>query len=559
MGKPLQPSTPGLESGARAACTAPPAGDPSKGSGRSRLPTALLPLAAAGAGALLYGLSFPPGDHGWLAWFALVPLLVVVAGRPRTRAFLYGAVYGIACMYAVAGSWFPQAMARFLELPLLVGELGLLAYAAVFWGTAFGLFSAGAAGLVGSGRPVLAALAIAATWVATELLRGRVLEQPWALLGYSQHAYLPLIQISAVTAVYGVSFLLALGNATIAQAIVRRRARVRERLGPLGLAALFVAMAWLGGVVVLRQDLPLPRASVAIVQTNVPPAPHWTRAYTDRQIMEHIRATDELVPTRDVGLIVWPENAVPRHLEIEPGLAALLGGLAQRHGSDLLFGAARYADGKSYNSVRLITATGHYGGHYDKQRLVLVAEANPLRPPSSDASIEDPREFTAGEGPGVLQSFVPVGVSICHEVVFPELSGRAVHAGAELLVNVSNDGWLDPERGIGARQHFAMAAFRAVETRRYLVRAATTGISGIIDPFGRVVTSLDFATRDAIVAPVAGLSGMTPYVRLGDVFAFGCALVAVVVFIAQSTWSVPLWRRLTGGPWSARVRRREPR
>jgi apolipoprotein N-acyltransferase len=209
--------------------------------------------------------------------------------------------------------------------------------------------------------------------------------------------------------------------------------------------------------------------------------------------------------------------------------------------------------------VRLITATGHYGGHYDKQRLVLVAEANPLRPSSSNASIEDPREFTAGEGPGVLQSFVPVGVSICHEVVFPELFGRAVHAGAELLVNVSNDGWLDPERGTGARQHFAMAAFRAVETRRYLVRAATTGISGVIDPFGRVVTSLDFATRGALVVPVAGLSGLTPYVRLGDVFAFGCALVAVAIFVAQSTWSVRLWRRLTDRSWRAGERQHEPR
>src|SRR5262249_39261538 len=144
---------------------------------------------------LLYGLTFPPGVHAWLAWFTLVPLLVVVHGRPRAQAFLYGVAYGIACMYAVAGSWFPQAMARFLELPLAVGQLGLLAYAAVFWGTAFGLFGAGAAGLVGSRRPVFAALAIAATWVATELLRGRVLDQPWALLGYSQHGYLPLIQI----------------------------------------------------------------------------------------------------------------------------------------------------------------------------------------------------------------------------------------------------------------------------------------------------------------------------------------------------------------------------
>src|SRR5262245_21243501 len=117
MGKPLQPFSPGVPSGARAEGTTPSTGNASKGSRRSKLLTALVPLAAVGAGALLYGLAFPPADHAWLAWFALVPLLVVVDGRPRTQAFLCGVAYGLGCMYAVAGSWFPQAMARFLELP----------------------------------------------------------------------------------------------------------------------------------------------------------------------------------------------------------------------------------------------------------------------------------------------------------------------------------------------------------------------------------------------------------------------------------------------------------
>ncbi len=509
---------------------------------------ALVATAAVCIGAVLYGLAFPPYDHAWLAWLALVPLLLLIDGRSSTRAFVYGGVYGIACIFAVAGSWFPQALARFFELPLAVGQLGLLAYGAVFWGTAFGIFAAGAAGLLGSGRPVLAALAIAALWVATELLRGRVLEQPWALLGYSQHGYLALIQISAVTGVYGVSFLLALGNAAIAEAIVRRGrpVRIRERLRPLGVAGVLVALAWVGGVLVLRQNLPAPGPSVAVVQTNVSPAPHWTRAYTDRQVMEHTRATDELVRARDVALIVWPENAIPRYLELEPGLAAHLGALAQRHGSDLLFGAPRYADGKSYNSVRLITAAGRNGGHYDKQRLVFIAESNPLRPASLNDPTENPDQFTAGDGPGVLPSFVPLGVSICHEVVFPELASRAVHAGATLLVSVSNDGWLDPTTGVGARQHFAMAAFRAVETRRYLVRAATTGVSGVIDPFGRVVTSLDFGARGAFVTPVSGLSGMTPYVRLGDVFALVCVVAAAVAFLAPRVSPARLRRRLMG-------------
>ncbi len=485
-------------------------------------------------GALLHAFAFPPFDQGWLVWFILVPLLLVVSRLSATRAFLFGALYGLVSAYAVGGSWLSDALARFFELPFAVALLGTLSYGAVFWGTAYGIFAVGAARLLRSGRPIVAALAIAALWVATELLRGRILQQPWALLGYSQHANLALIQISAVTGVYGVSFLLALGNVAIAEAIAARRSleSMQGRLGPLAVTGLLVAAACLGGALVMRQHLPPPSQSVAIVQTNVAPAVHWTRAYTDRQVMEHTRATDELAPKQNVALIVWPENAIPRYLEMEPGLAAHLASLAERHRSDLLFGAPRYAGGRSYNSVRVITAAGRNGGHYDKQRLVFVAEANPLRRARSDQPDDNPRQFTAGDTPGVLRSFVPLGVSICHEILFPELASRAARAGAALLVNVSNDGWLDPGTGVASRQQFAMAVFRAVETRRYLVRATTTGISGVIDPFGRVIASLDVGARGSLVTPVSGLSRVTSYARLGDAFALGCVLVAAAAMLA---------------------------
>ena len=498
---------------------------------RRRVPRLLTGSAALCIGAALYALAFPPFDHAWSAWLALVPLLLTVRGLRSRGAFLYGAAYGLACAFAMGSTWLPQAMARFFELPFIVALLGTLTYGLLFWGTAFGLFAAGAVRLCGSRRPILAAVATAALWVATELLRGRILEQPWGLLGYSQHAQVALIQVSAVTGVYGVSFLLALGNASIAEAVAAPHRRA-GRFAPLAVTGALAVAVWGAGGLVMQRDLPPPDRSVAIVQTNVSPAVHWTRAYTDRQVMEDTRATDELVPTRGVDLIVWPENAVARYLEIEPGLAAQLAALARRHGSDLLFGAPRQDDGRSYNSVRLITAAGHNGGYYDKQRLVFVAEANPLRSASAKSSDGDPEQFTAGDRAGVLPSFVPLGVSICHEALFPELTARSVRAGAELLVNVSNDGWLDPGTGVASRQQFAMAAFRAVETRRYLVRAATTGISGVVDPFGRIVDSLDVAVRGALVTPVSGRSEITAYVTMGDAFALACALVAAAALLA---------------------------
>src|SRR5262249_34798344 len=163
------------------------------------------------------------------------------------------------------------------------------------------------------------------------------------------------------------------------------------------------------------------------------------------------------------------------------------------------------------------------------RHLVLFAEQHPFHAPAAGELDDNPEEFTSGTQPGVLQSFVPLGVSICHEILYPELLRDDVRAGAALLINVSNDGWVDGGYGTAAPQHLAMAIFRAVETHRYLARAATTGISAIIDPYGRVLAQLGAGRSGVVVAPVAGRTGLTPYVCLGDAFAFGCALMAVAV------------------------------
>ena len=507
-------------------------------------------VAAVPLGAALYALALPPWDWACLGWVALVPLILMVRDRPVAWAFGYGMVYGVACAWAVAG-WLAQAMARYFAVGLPLGGVAAMVYAIAFWGTAFGLFAAGAAVLLRSERGLAAHLTVPALWVATELFRARFLEQGWALLGYSQHAHTGLIQVAALTAVYGVSFMVAFGNAAIAEAIVLlgSRARARQVVATLALPAMLVVPLWTGGAMVAHRG-PVGgygASSVAVVQTNLAPAFEWTRAFTDREVMTHVQATDRLPVDPRAALIVWPEHAVPRYLEDEPALAVQLGGLASRHRADLLFGAPRYEAGHTYNSVRLITAAGRNGGYYDKQRLVLGAESNPLAA-SGGAPGESPRHFSAGAEPGILKSFVPVGVSICHEVHFPELSARSVAAGAALLVNLANDGWLDGGSGVASRQHFAMAAFRAVETRRYLVRAATTGVSGFIDPYGSVVASLDAGETGVLTGLVAGRTALTPYVRLGDVFAFACMLAAAAALALQRAAVLRAFPRLTSAP-----------
>ncbi|TMB44630.1 MAG: apolipoprotein N-acyltransferase [Deltaproteobacteria bacterium] len=480
----------------------------------------------AGAGA--YALALPPFDHAALAWLTLVPLLLVVRTASPRHAFAWGALYGFAAAWT-ATWWLAQAVARYFAAGILPAALAMSAAYGVAVAATFGLFAAGAA-LVVARRGTLSRrlVTVPALWTAVEVLRARVLGQPWALLGYTQHAQIGLIQVAAVTGVYGVSFLVALGNAAIVEALVAlREGRGRREAG----AALAVPAAVIGGVwlIGMARALAGPAGGfaaqpVAVVQTGVPPAFHWTRAYAEQQLMAHVRATEALPIERGPALIIWPENALTLYLENEPLVARQLARLATRHRADLLFGRPRYADGHTFNSATLLRASGESGGHYDKQRLVLFAEAGPLAAPPPEAANESPRDFTAGTAPGVLQSFVPLGVSICHEILYPDLIGRAVAAGASLLVNISNDGWLDGGYGAASRQHFAMAVFRAVETRRYLVRAATTGVSGIVDPFGRVVETVAPGAVGAVTGVVAARGELTPYVRFGDAFALLCIL-----------------------------------
>jgi len=496
--------------------------------GRTR---AFVVMAAAGA----YALALPPFDHAGLAWLTLVPLLLVARTASPRRAFGWGALYGFTAGWMVTW-WLTQAVARYFAAGILPAALAMsVAYAVAVAGT-FGLFAAGAA-LVMTGGSTLSRrlVAVPALWTAVEVLRARLLAQPWALLGYTQHAHIGLIQVAAVTGVYGVSFLVALGNAAIAEALValRNGRGLRAACRSLAVPAAVIGGVWLVGAAhALRgPDGGFAAQPVAVVQTGVPPAFHWTQPYAEQQLVAHLRATDALPVDGGPALIVWPENALTLYLENEPLVARQLGRLAARHHADLLFGGPRFEDGHTFNSARLLRANGQ-SSHYDKQRLVLFAESGPFAARPPETADESPHAFTAGVVPGVLQSFVPLGVSICHEILYPDLIGRTVRAGAGILVNIANDGWLDGGYGVASRQHFAMAVFRAVETRRYLVRAATTGVSGIVDPFGRVVDTVPAGSVGTATAVVAARSELTPYVHLGDAFALLCLLHAAALVAA---------------------------
>lgn len=475
--------------------------------------------------AVFYALAFPPFDFGLVAWIALVPFFLALRSARSVEAFylgcLFGYAFGWSTMWALA-----EAAGRYFQIPMAGAVLGVGAYYLIIAGVPCGVFAYATRLVWRRSSATAAGLVIPCVWVAAELVRARVFEQPWVLFGYSQHEHIPLLQIASWTGVYGVSYVLVMANAGLAAALCTRdlAAAVRALVVP----AIAIGLCWgLGARASVDGHLNQPTSTVAIVQTNISPSARWTRPYVSAQLSAHLRQTEQIGANQHPSLIVWPESAVPRYLEAEPGLARMLGDVARRHRADLLFGVPRYENGHSYNSVRLINADGRSGGYYDKQRLVPLAEERPTLFSRRESS-NDVEAFVPGSRSPVLQSFVPIGVSVCHEIIHPDVVDVAAGQGAQLLVNVANDGWVGTLAIGAAEQHLTMATFRAIETHRYLVRAAITGVSAVVDPFGRVVDALPAGQSGVLLAGVRPETAVTPYVRYGDVFAMMCLLTGGV-------------------------------
>ena len=262
------------------------------------------------AGGVLYAFALPPFDWWECAWFALVPLLWAVRGGSVASAFRYGVLCGYAMGWAV--TWcFADAAARYFSLPFPVAVAALSTWYLVVCGVPFGCFAMASVMLFRSRRDGEVVFLVPVMWVATEWLRGYLMGQPWALLGYTQYGERSLIQVATITGVYGVSFLVALGNSALAM-LLRRPGSAWTRWAIGGALAIILTCATAGSIA-LQPGPPEPGAAheVAVVQTNVSPQLHWTRAYTDSQVAAHLRASEAL-PIGGPSLIVWPEHSVPR-------------------------------------------------------------------------------------------------------------------------------------------------------------------------------------------------------------------------------------------------------
>ncbi len=479
--------------------------------------------------------SFPPLDFGLLGLVALVPLLLALNGA--RRPFLTGFGAGWVAFTGIAW-WVYYAMAHFGGIPPFVAAplmLLMTAIMAAFWG----LFAWAHARLRRTFPGLPEILVVPILWTTSEYLRGLIPdgEFPWALLGQSLYLHLPLVQIADLGGVWAVSFLVALSGAGVAAFLRNPRGRGWDA-GWKPLAAALGVLAVCGAYGLFRLDQPAegPGLRVAVVQGSVPQDVKWDRRFRE----ETFRIHEELTRAAAGGgadLVVWSESATAFVYQREPEYQQRLAALVKESGSPLLFGSPAFEvkEGKSSlrNRAYLLGSGGQVAGWQDKQQLVPFGEFVPWKRVLFFARplVQAVGSFEPGERPEVLS--VPggrFGTLVCYEVIFPDLVRRFAAAGAEFLVNITNDAWY--ERSAASKQQFASLVFRAVENRRPIARAANTGISGFVDVHGRIISASELFVRGQYKATLALSHRTTLYTSWGDWLPRLCVLIALALLLA---------------------------
>ncbi len=477
--------------------------------------------------ALMLILSFAPFNLFVLAWVGLVPLFFAMDGKGPRGAFITGFVWGLIFSLGTI-YWVVNSMYYYGGVPVYIGCAVLLLLAA-YMALYYAFFGLGFSVTAGLGH-VTRILFTASSWVALEYLRGHLFSGfPWDLLGYSQATFLHVIQVADISGVWGVSFILVLFNAMLYM-VLKSGMFIRDR--PLISAVTLSVGATLAVLVygiyrTERVDFSVSEwkgIRAGVVQGSIEQSRKWDPGYK-LETVEIYRGLTKDLTGEGVDLVVWPETAMPFFLQSDAIFAPLVYDVPREIGSYLLAGSPAYArkDGRVeyYNSAFLLSPEGEVLNRYDKVHLVPFGEYVPLKKVLFfiDKLTEGIGDFTPGSElkPLKLTDRRSIGVLICFESIFPELARGLTKRGAGLMAVITNDAWFG--KTAAPYQHFDMAVFRAVENRIFVLRAANTGISGVIDPVGRTVAKKGLFERGAIIGEVAYKGGLyTVYTRYGDYF-----------------------------------------
>ena len=497
---------------------------------------------------ILLAVSFPPFGHPAFGWIALTPLLAVLAREQpavgSSRAFGLGLVAGLV-YFGGTVYWTGATVRTFggLSLPvsILVAAL-LIAYLALF-PALFALTLRWFIRRLGRRALWLAP----AVWVASEVGRTYFWSGfPWLLLGYSQTTVLPVAQTASLVGVFGLSGLVALvatGLAALALASGAGRPTRQVWAGAwapiVAVVALSVWGSWrIDAAEWTTSGRPL---AVALVQGNVPQDEKWDPRRAGDILDRYLEMT-RAAAAGGAHLVIWPESSTPFYFENDPVEGERIRALVRQRGVRLLLGSDQIEAGRApryYNAAFMLEPDGSTAAVYRKMHLVPFGEYVPLESLLFFVGplVDRVGAFTPGETMVPLPvDGATISTAICYEIVYPGLARRAVREGSTLLTTITNDAWYGDSAA--PHQHFLQASMRAIEQGRYLARAANTGISGLVDPYGRVVARSGLFETTIVTGVVRLLSDLTVYGRIGDLFAYVCVALTLSACVAA-------WRRRT--------------
>jgi apolipoprotein N-acyltransferase len=505
---------------------------------------------------------FPLPGFYVFSWMAFAPLIVALlrsrpvgaleingsvnleAAKPG-HAFLLGYASGI-LWYAGTCYWIYDTMHQYGGLSAPLALLALFLFC-LYLGLYHGLFGLLLSLAADPGRDHRRALIAAPfLWVAVELARTLVTGFPWNLLGTAQVDNISLSRITTWTGVYGISFEIMLVNVAVAAAFLGPR----KNRSTLLIASLAAAAVLQAGRLIDAPPAPSDRAAL-LLQENIPAEASWTRSAFERTLSDLVDVTvkaargssqpgaaDATVP----NLIVWPESPAPFYTS-DPLFRQPVSEMARRTHSWVVTGAignspaaaaSATPESKIFNSASLVSPSGEWVARYDKVHLVPFGEYLPFPRLFAFAGglTKEVGEFGVGSSRAPLNAGgTRLGIFICYESVFPGEVRQFADQGAQVLVNLSNDGWYG-DSGAYA-QHLNQTRMRAIENDRWILSATNTGVTASIDPYGRTVARLRRKERGALVAPYAVTSVTTFYTRHGDWFAWLCAIISAGALLTR--------------------------
>lgn len=478
---------------------------------------------------LLLALSFPKAGYGFLAWPAFVPLIVFICrSQSLLRAFLGGFIAGAIQFFALL-IWMPGVLTQFGGLS---DALAWLAYSLLI--LVLACYPAAACFLTGFATKTCGSYAIFSfpfIWICFEYLQsispfGGL---PWLLVGYSQSAFLRIIQVADITGVYGISFLVGSMATALSWLLIRRGRGVPSYL-PLVVSSIIIGISlYYGSNAIQSWEADVPRHRVAMLQGNIS-FDDSQDVMIDKLQSGYVKMVDRLDPSA-TDLLVLPESPTPLSFDTDPAYRKTLEELARRFPFGLVFNNVgdRDAGGvqRYFNSAYFLDGDGELRGVYDKIHLVPFGEYIPLQ--KLFTFVETITKDVGAFDPGSEYLLVnvggrPVSAVICFEAVFPGLVRRFVDNGSRLIVNLTNDRWYGDSAA--PYQHLEIARLRAIENRRYLLRAANSGISAVIAPSGRITSATGILQEAICEGSFAFQTHRSVYTRYGDVFVFLCAIIS---------------------------------